>query len=254
MKSTSMFLAYLDSSGGATFNDRENYVLTSAITNEMNWQYIDNGIRAIKLKHFPNLPDSDVEFHAKDMMGHVGVYNSVSWDDTWLTLKDVFDFISDDKTEICVISVLIDKTKLYPNKDIETWAYRLLFERINKFINRQNAKLILANSPPQFGISIIDSCGLKADQRLKNKLYSMLKNGTMYCKLEWLIEDPLFTDSKWRNLSQIADCVAYCVRRHLRKDIKTFKDPSWDSYFTQIEKKFDTPNGSYIGSGLKIFP
>jgi hypothetical protein len=249
-----MFLAYLDSSGGATFNDKENYVLTSVITNEMNWQCIDNGIRTIKLKRFPNLPDSDVEFHAKDMMVHAGIYNGVSWDDIWLTVNDIFDFISDDKTEICIISILIDKTKLYPNKDIETWAYRLLFERINKFINRQNAKLILANSAPQFGITIIDSCGLRADQRLKNKLYSMLKNGTMYGKLEWLIEDPLFTDSKWRNLSQIADCVAYCVRRHLRKGTKTFKDPHWDSYFNLIEKKFDTPNGSYIGYGLKIFP
>jgi hypothetical protein len=249
-----MFLAYLDSSGGATFRDTEDYVLTSAITNEMNWQSIDNGIRAIKLKHFPNLPDSDVEFHAKDMMSHSGIYNGVSWDKTWPIFNDIFDFMSDVKTDLCFINVLIDKTKLYPGKDIETWAYRLLFERINKFINRQNEKLILANSPPQFGISIIDSCGLRADQRLKNKLYSMLKNGTMYSKLEWLIEDPLFTDSKWRNLSQIADCVAYCVRRHLRKSAKTFKDWYWDTYFSQIERKFDTSDGSYIGYGLKIFP
>lgn len=254
MKCTGMFLAYLDSSGGASFKDRENYVLTSVITNEMNWQYIDNGIRAIKLKRFPNLPDSSVEFHAKDIMSHTGIYNGVSWDDIWLTFNDIFDFISDDKTQICIISVLIDKTKLFPNKDVETWAYRLLFERINKFINRQNDKLILANSSPQFGITIIDSCGLRADQRLRNILYPMLKSGTMYCKLEWLIEDPLFTDSKWRNLSQIADCVAYCVRRHLRKGIKSFKDPAWESYFSKIEKKFDNSNGSYTGYGLKIFP
>jgi hypothetical protein len=81
------------------------------------------------------------------------------------------------------------------------------------------------------------------------------RNGTLYCKLEWLIEDPLFTDSKWRNLSQIADCVAYSVRRNLRKGApKTFKDPYWTGYYNQIQTKFDAPNGSYIGYGLKIFP
>jgi hypothetical protein len=249
-----MFLAYLDSSGGSTFQDVEDYVLTSAIINESNWQSIDNGIRAIKLSHFPNLPDPDVEFHAKDMMSHIGVYGAIKWNDIWSTLDDLFSFLSDPKTEICIISVVIDKTKLRHDKDIETWAYRLLLERINKYIDRQNVQLVQSNHTPQFGISIIDSCGLRGDQRLKNKVYSMLRNGTMYCKLEWLIEDPLFTDSKWRNLSQIADCVAYSVRRHLRKGTKTFKDPHWTAYYNQIQVKFDAPNGSYMGYGLKIFP
>lgn len=250
-----MFLAYLDSSGGATFNDKENYVLTATITNEMNWQYIDNGIRAIKLKHFPTLPDSEIEFHVKDIVSHTGIYSVVTWKNIWLIFNDVFDFISDDKTVLCIISVIIDKTKLRKDKDIETWAYRLLLERLNKFIEKKNEELIYAGNFQQFGIMICDSYGFKADQKLRNKLYSMLKTGTLYAKLECLIEDPLFTDSKWRNLNQLSDCISYCIRRHFRKGTKTFKDPYWDAYFNKIEKKFDTDeNGSYIGCGLKIFP
>lgn len=250
-----MFLAYLDSSGGATFKDKENYVLTSVITNEINWQYIDNGVKTVKLKHFPNLPDSDVEFHAKDMMNHRGIYKGLSWKKIYSILNDIFDFVSDDKTDLCIISVLIDKTKLYKDKDIETWAFRLLFERIHKFIEKRNTQLILAHGAPQYGIMIIDSYGFRANQRLRNKLYDMLRFGTLYSKLEYLIEDPLFTDSKWRNLSQIADCVAYCVRRKFRASSNAFRDSYWGSFYKKIEVKFDENQyGQHFGYGLKIFP
>lgn len=250
-----MFLAYLDSSGGATFNDLENYVLSAVMSNEINWQYIDNGIKAVKLKHFPHLPDSEVEIHAMDMMKHRGIYKGLKWEDIFAILADVFNFISDDKTELCLISVLIDKAKLRKDKDIETWAYRLLFERVNKFIEKRNKNLILARGAPQYGMTIIDSCGLKADQRLRKKLFSMLRNGTLYSNLEYLIEDPLFTDSKWRNLSQIADCVAYCVRRRFRTSRNAFRDLYWESFYEKIKKKFDVNKyGQYRGYGLKIFP
>lgn len=250
-----MFLAYLDSSGGSTFSDPENYVLSAVITNEINWQYIENGLKAIKLSRFPNLPDVDVEFHAKDMMKHEGIYQGLSWTDTYSILNDIFDFISDDGTELSLISVLIDKTKLRKDKDIEKWAFRLVFERLHRFIEKQNAKIILAQGSPQYGIMICDSYGLKADQRLRQKLYGLLQNGTYYCNLDYLIEDPLFTDSKWRNLSQIADCVAYCIRRQFRSSKNPLRDAYWGSYYKKVTKKFDAnANGNYVGYGLKIFP
>jgi len=243
-----MFLAYLDSSGRPTFDDKENYVLTAIITNEINWQYIDNGIKAVKLLHLPHLPDSEVEFHAKDMMNRQGIYNGLSWEEIFLILNGVFDFISDDQTLLSIISVLINKTKLYPDKDAEVWAHRLLFERINKFIEKQNAKLIMAQSAPQYGIMILDSTNPKHDQILRQKLYGMLKSGTLYCKLEYLIEDPLFTDSKWRNLSQIADCVAYCVRRRFKASkTNTTQNVQWNNLFRKIEKFDANENGNYFG-------
>jgi hypothetical protein len=68
------------------------------------------------------------------------------------------------------------------------------------------------------------------------------------------LEDPLFTDSKWRNLSQIADCVAYCIRRHYRINKNHFDNAYWEPYFKKIEPVFDAPFGSYVGFGIKIFP
>jgi len=251
-----MFLIYLDSSGRPIFSEKENYVLASVITNESNWQYIDNGIKAIKLRYFPDLLDEEVEIHVKDMLNRQGIYNGLKWEKIYGIIGEVFDFITDSKTELCVIAVLIDKTKLKKDKDIEMWAFRLLFERINRFIEKQNQKLIPVFRGIQYGITIVDSYGLPADQKLRKKLFNMLRMGTFYSSLTYLIEDPLFTDSKWRNLSQIVDCIAYCIRKKFRVAKKiTLHEKYWYQFYTKLEKKFDKNRyGKYIGYGLKIFP
>ena len=251
-----MFIAYLDSSGRPNFDDKENFVLASMITNERHWQYIDNGVRRIKLRHFPNLPDSEVEIHAKDMQNREGVFKGLSWSKIYSVLGDVFDFIADKSTEICIIAVVIDKVKLRKGKDIdiETWAYRLLFERINKFVERQKHIMTEAQYQPEYGIMITDSEGVKKDQKLRGKLLGMSRKGTLYSRLDVLIEDLLFTDSKWRNLSQLVDCVAYCIRKQYRTNSRSFHTFYWQSYYKRIETKFDNPRDSYFGYGLKIFP
>ena len=254
-----MYLAYLDSSGRPTFSDPENYVLASIITNERHWQTIDNAVKQIKLKHFPGLPDADVELHAKDMINHDGIFRSLSWTKIYSILDDVFALIAAPNTALSIIAVLINKTKLHPSKDIEVWAYRLLLERIQKFIEVQNSNAIQSNVPIEFGIMIMDSESPLKDQHLRRKLYSMLKFGTFYSQLTYLIEDPLFTDSKWRNLSQLSDCVAYCVRKHHRTNptsslSATVHMPHWNPYYKQVETKFVSKNNSYVGVGLKVWP
>ena len=133
---------------------------------------------------------------------------------------------------------------------------RLLFERMNRYVIRKNDQYIASKSPPQYGILIEDTEGPNKDAGLRNKVGDMLFNGTMYDHIDYLIEDPLFTDSKWRNLSQIVDCVAYCVRRNYMTNQNPIKKATWKGYFNQIYNKFDKPNAgtTSIGSGIKILP
>jgi len=249
-----MFIAYLDSSGRPIFDGKENYVLASIITNEVNWQHIDNGVKQIKLKHFPNVSDEHVELHAKDMMNRDGIFKHLTWDKIYVILDDIFNLIADTDTKISIHSVLIDKTKLRRDKDIEVWGHRLLFERINTFIDRQNETLLEAGYFQEYGIMITDSEGVVKDQKLRTKLIDMLRHGTYYSQLNWLIEDPLFTDSKWRNMSQLVDCVAYGIRKHHRTNTLSIHTTHWENYYKKIEIKFDNVNGSYNGIGFKKFP
>jgi hypothetical protein len=253
-----MYIAYIDASGRPMKKDvQEKYfVLASLIAHEQQWQYIDNKVNEIKVKHFPRLPPQDIELHAKDMLNRQDIFKRLSWDEIYAIFDDVFDFLSDPQTDICMIAVVIRKESMYTGKDIEKWAYRLMVERINKFLEKNNEKAILAGMAPQYGIMIIDSCGFKPDARLRKKVSQMLKHGTRYSDLDYLIEDPLFTDSKWRNLSQMVDCVAYAVRKKYRNSPNpSFHDKNWFGYFKKIFSKFDTnEDGKTYGCGIKAFP
>ncbi len=72
-----MYLIYLDSSGSPLIKESEDYVLSAIIVNESDWTMVDNKVKSIKLKHFPNIPDSKVEFHAKDMENNTGIYRNM---------------------------------------------------------------------------------------------------------------------------------------------------------------------------------
>jgi len=66
------------------------------------------------------------------------------------------------------------------------------------------------------------------------------------------IENPIFVDSSCRHLSQLADCVAYCIRRYYRS---AEADPrERETFFRIIESKLLKNGNKSAGYGLKIFP
>lgn len=251
-----MYLAYIDESGRPSRNDPENFVLAALIIQENDWQMISNKFKGVKLRHFPALPDEEVELHIKEMVNREGIFRGMPLDRVFLILDDVFQLLNSIKDDVCIISVIVDKKKMKPGKDIELWGYRLLVERINLFLEKENEKLIAAGMAPQYGIMIIDSINKKVDQLIRNKIVGMMRHGTYYSDLGYLIEDPLFTDSKWRNLSQLVDCVAYCVRRYDRgPDLSTFQGKKWDGYFNLLLPAIDrSEDGDIHGYGYKKFP
>lgn len=249
-----MYLSYIDSSGRGDYSDLENYVVASVTVNEHQWYFMRNEIEKIKKKHFPDLLPENVEFHAKDMLNLEGIYKGLKWEKIYEIFDDFFNFITNDTTHLTIVASLIKKKELRKKIDLELWGHRFLFERLNTYLNIQNEFLAQAGNPHEYGIMIIDTEGFKKDQKLRNKLVGMLSDGTYYSELDYLIEDPLFTDSKWRNLSQVVDCVAYCIRKHYRDNTPSIHTTKWSEYFSMIEKKFHNKNGYYLRYGLKIFP
>ncbi len=251
-----MYLIYLDSSGSALMKESEDYVLSSIIVNESNWTLIDNAVKAIKLQHFPALPDNEVEFHAKDMENNTGIYRNLPHRNILKIFDSIYGLFSQENFPVTLISAVIQKQNIRKRTiDLEVWGHRLIFERLNKYITKKNQEAILVGKYQEYGLMIEDTEGFKKDEKLRNKLRSMLVEGTLHSKLEYLIEDPFFTDSKWRNLSQLVDCVAYCVRRKYKSNQSFEKKEVWDKYFSLISNKLDkSTSGDFNGSGVKIFP
>jgi hypothetical protein len=138
-----LYISYLDGSGRPVFSDKEDYVLASLTVNEKHWNYIDNQIKMIKLEHFPDIPDEEIEIHAKDLVNKHGIFESLTWDEIYGLLDDVFNFISQDSTSIVIHAALIRKEKIYKKSfDIEIWSYRLLLERLNDYMALENSELL----------------------------------------------------------------------------------------------------------------
>jgi len=251
-----MYIAYIDASGTKHLNDPEDFVLSSLIIHENEWQRIDNDVNGIKAKHILNLLAEEVEFHAKEMMNRENIFKDYKLPEIYAMFDDIFSLMESDIFNACIISTIINKRNLYPDKDAELWGYRLLIERINRFLIKENSNLISASLSPQYCIMIIDSDNKRVDQLIRNKINVMMRDGTYYSELEYLIEDPLFTDSKWRNLSQLVDCISYCVRRfHRQGNRPSYKTSKWNGYYEKIISKFDTcADGKIEGCGLKIWP
>ena len=105
----------------------------------------------------------------------------------------------------------------------------------------------------EYGLMIENTDGPKEGEKLRTKLRGTLTEGTLYSKLENLIEDPFFTDSKWRNLSQLVDYTAYCVRRICKSIQSNAEKQVWDNYFSHISNKLDkSASGNFDRYGIKL--
>lgn len=228
-------------------------MLASVIIDESNWRYINTNIDKIKKKHFPDRNAEDVEIHVKDMLKRTGVYKRVPRAKIYCFLEDIFKFVSDPSTPLNIIGSIIQKERIYPRVDMELWSYTFVFERFNAYLATDDKSS--THSARRHGIVIIDNEKYMMNQRLHNKLSKLLKSGTKYSNMDHIIEEPFFTDSRWRNLSQICDCISYCIRKKYRKhNPDNSFTKNWLEYYSMIEKKFHSKDGRYHRYGLKIFP
>jgi len=248
-----MFLIYMDESGKPYFSDKENYILAGFCIHENSWQTIDNEVKKLKIKYFQNLNPDNIEFHVKEISQGEGLYKKMNLKQRMKILDELYTLIS--KLDCTLIAVLIDKTKAYSNKfDVDYWGLKLLFERFCIYLEKENKKKIANGSPTECALLLIDSVNNKYDLKIRKKLLPWIRKGTEYHTNYYIIEDPIFITSSFRSMSQLADSIAYCIRRKYRPSTKTL-DKYFDKFYSTILPKFDTDrNGNIINAGLKIFP
>lgn len=251
-----MFLIYVDESGKPNFRDPESFVLSAFIINERDWQRIDNEVKRIKIEYFPALRDVDVELHASDIVHRKNVFKTLGGNTSYKLLEDIYSLIS--RIDCTIIAVMIRKNKLRKRDlDLELWGFRLLFDRLCKFLEKKNRELISNGLSNEYGLLLIDSVEKSFDRKLRAKILSFLTTGTFYSTNKFLIEDPLFVVSQYRNISQLTDLVAYCIRRKHRNvpSSNSMTDKKFEKYYKKIYNKFDTDDSGRVeGCGIKIFP
>lgn len=249
------YLTYIDESGKAERTDPEpEYVLASLTINESAWKDVDSRVRGLKQKYFPHARYDEVEIHATDIFNHKGAFKNMSLEKRLAIFADVMTIISE--VDCSISAILIRKDELRSKTlEIDAYALELLFERLCHYHNVANGENRMGGKDEQYGILMIDSVNPKYDNKVRVKVRSLFENGTKYEKNLYLIEDPIFVDSSYRHLSQLVDCVAYCIRRNFRKaEADERERKTFEEFFKMIEPKLLKNVSRSDVYGLKIFP
>lgn len=250
-----MYLTYIDESGKPDRSHDENeFVLASLTINEKDWQIVDNKVKAIKIKHFPHLDPDSFELHTSDILNHEGMYRKLPLHARLEIIEDMLTVL--EEIDCTVIAIVIHKSRLRkPDVDIDQMALGFLFERLCWLLEEKNKSTVHDGRSIEYGILLIDSITKKFDNKIREKILNLFRNGTRYKTNKYLIEDPLFVESKYRHLSQLVDCVAYCIRRRYRTPAREDEKEVYDQFFNKIARKLHkSGNGAFDSYGLKIFP
>ena len=240
-----MYLIYVDDSGKPEETYRSNlyFCLSAIIVCEQDWKALDDAINQLKYRH------SISEIHTRNLYTGTKEFNYLSqYPETRIRiLGDIFSLIA--QSDITLVSSVINKPEYYAQyseNDVEERAWKHLIERCDMGIadlSRQNNNLF------ENGLIITDHyTSDKHDEKIRSLLQIMRIYGTGFHSVKYIIEDPLFTISKFRNFIQLADAVAYCTVNFLLED-QFFK-----IQFETIRHRFRALNGEIRNIGLKIFP
>ena len=250
-----MYLIYIDESGTTNFTDHRDYILAALIIHESTWRKFDRKISQIKLDYFPNKDPMEIELHASKL----AKYTDEATSQLEITTRhSIFRRMSNivKKNKCRLLCSIIDKEKIEDHKKspewVQLWAWRILLERIEKFLIKKND-----DTMTNFGILCVDSNSQNIVSEIKSIVQEFRKEGSMYLDSKYLIEDPFFVDSSMRNLTQLADFVAWFSKQWFNryKGRTSTHDTFNIELFNNIIDRFDkTKNNEVFGAGIKIHP
>jgi len=121
-----------------------------------------------------------------------------------------------------------DKVKAPSEKSFD-FAFEQVVTRFNTFLSQRGQSI---------GIIVQDNNPTVAS-RLTREMRRYHSRGTMWSRIERIIETPLFVDSHLTSMVQLADLCAYAVRRFCEKKERDL--------FNRINCRFDSKGGHLVG-------
>ena len=211
---------YVDESGDVGLqNSPTNYfVLSAIVVHELRWkETLQNLVHFRRmLRDTKGLKLSD-EIHCTEMINKPGDLKRIKRNDRLDIIKKCIDWLNS-QSEINIFSVIVSKQN--KNDDIFELAWNALTMRFENTIRHNNFSG--PKNPDDRGIILSDNTEGEKLRMLIRKMrhFNVIPNrkeiygdGNRNLKLEYVIEDPIFRDSKNSFLHQMNDVLAYCVRQ-----------------------------------------
>lgn len=215
-----MYLMYVDESGDSGLENSPTrfFILSAIVIHELRWkQTLTNLVafrRDIRDKKGLKLRE---EIHCNEFINRPKELIRIKRHDRLDIIKKCIDWLNQ-QGDISVYSVAIDKQSR--TDDIFELAWDVLINRFENTISNKNFHG--PQNPDERGIVISDNTEGEKLRKLIRRMrhYNMVPNrrdlfggSGRNLKLEYIIEDPVFRDSKNSLIHQMNDVVAYCCRQ-----------------------------------------
>ena len=226
-----MYLLYLDGSGSVKSKE-ENYFILAGIAvfdRQIYWliKELDELVESFKLSD-----PGQIELHGSPMLqGREEPWRSIdSKDRAGLVIK-VLDVLAHTYKSTRAFGVAVHKASLYGQDPVE-YAFEEICNRFDLFLTR-----LYRQGDSQRGLVIMDDTHY--DDKLRALSRQFRSAGTRWRELKNIPEVPFFADSTASRLIQLADFVAFGMRRRYELSDGRFFDP--------IVSRFDRDAGVIHG-------
>lgn len=253
-----MYIAYIDETGdvGLINSPTHYYCLTTLILHEDTWQNNFNTIKALRNElrkaHSIKL---DEELHATEIVAGQGISFKHKLD-----INQRIDIFS--RTFEClkslenvkVFSICIKKDNLQKRDfNVLEFAWTLLSTRIHYTINRLN---VITKRNDKVILIPDDSQNMRIRKLLRKlRVFNPVGTGTKRenVKLESIIEDPKFSESRHSYFLQMCDMIAYCaVAKNIK--IQKFKPYNFGSFYQKLDGNLEKPVSKDNSEAIVYFP
>lgn len=215
-----MYLMYVDESGdvGLKNSPTKYFVLSAIVVHELRWKETLRNLVAFRrmLRDTKGLKLRE-EIHCTEMINRPGDLKRIQRNDRLDIIKKCIDWLNS-QPEINIFSVVVHKQNRADDIFELAWnALTMRFEntiRHNNFSGPRNADdrgIILSDNTEGEKLRMLIR-KMRHFNVIPNKK-EMYADGSRNVKLEYVIEDPIFRDSKNSFLHQMNDVLAYCVRQ-----------------------------------------
>ena len=175
---------------------------------------------------------------AKKNYRHTEAYIHLTFDERVTLVEEIADLISD-WGNARLFAECIDKTYFDPSRGNPSSGEQAFEQVLSRFQNYLS--IAVANGMDgviPMGILVHDnnqSVAKKHTELMRN----FRKNGTLWTKIDNIIETPLFVDSQLTRMVQVADLCSYSIRRYLENGEETL--------FKKIFQRADRNKGKTVG-------
>jgi len=210
-----MHLLYLDDSGSLKDPASKVFILAGLSVFERQTHWLERQLDAIAARFDPANPRA-VELHGSPMLNGRGFWRAIPLADRHRAMSDALAVVRDAHVSVSLFGVVVDP-ELYTGDPISD-----AFEYLAASFDRSLVHMYVRQGNTQRGMILFDKH--KSEEAIQSLARDFKELGHRWGVLRNMVDVPVFLDSRASRLIQVADLIAFAMKRHYQNADSRFFD------------------------------